>query len=325
MVRNAVRKEPIKDLRVMKWSLTTMNAGICILYFYMYFSLPDSFLWMSRALNYTAYKSLDMPPYIRFMKMIPYLVILFLLFLLLSSYRYDRAARKLREKDYVFSTIAASSEISTRVFSHYIKNEMLGILSEAEWVMKAPEEHREGLETIRNSCLEVYERLDLLQQNANRIVLNQSLNNILMILADTLKKNKELFAENKIKLIDTAENKEVKVFCDAHYMDEVFQYLILNAVDAMKDQLVGERTITVTTTLYDRQIKIEFKDSGPGISPSVMDNLFEPFISTKSTKHNWGIGLSFVKRIIQSHNGKIEAENSTDGGAVFSVYLPIVE
>lgn len=55
---------------------------------------------------------------------------------------------------------------------------MLGILSEAEWVMKAPEEHREGLETIRNSCLEVYERLDLLQQNANRIVLNQSLNNI---------------------------------------------------------------------------------------------------------------------------------------------------
>ena len=56
-----------------------------------------------------------------------------------------------------------------------------------------------------------------------------------------------------------------------------------------------------------------------------MDNLFEPFISTKSTKHNWGIGLSFVKRIIQSHNGKIEAENSTDGGAVFSVYLPIVE
>lgn len=80
MVRNAVRKEPIKDLRVMKWSLTTMNAGICILYFYMYFSLPDSFLWMSRALNYTAYKSLDMPPYIRFMRMIPYLVILFYCF-----------------------------------------------------------------------------------------------------------------------------------------------------------------------------------------------------------------------------------------------------
>ena len=146
-----------------------------------------------------------------------------------------------------------------------------------------------------------------------------------MILADTLKKNKELFAENKINVIDTAENKEVKVFCDAHYMEEVFQNLILNAVDAMKDQVVGERTITVTTMLYDRQIKIEFKDSGPGISPSVMDNLFEPFISTKSTKHNWGIGLSFVKRIIQSHNGKIEVENSADGGAVFSVYLPIVE
>ena len=70
--------------------------------------------------------------------------------------------------------------------------------------------------------------------------------------------------------------KKWKVFCDAHYMDEVFQNLILNAVDAMKDQLVGERTITVTTTLYDRQIK-STKDPGPGIKPSVMDNLFEPF------------------------------------------------
>ncbi len=325
MVMNALKKEPIKELRLMKWALTIINMGIGILYFYMYFSLPDSFLWVSRVVGYTAYRSITMASYISFMRIIPYLVISFILILWVNSYRYEKTQKQLRDKEYVFSTIAASSEVSTRAFSHYIKNELLGIAAEAEYILQAPEERKERLYTIQNNCMEAYERLDILQKNSNRIVLNQSRNDIIPVLEEVIQKNEDLFVTNNIRLQKHMENGKVNVFCDVHYLQSVFQNILLNAVEAISESSGIDREIIVETMLYDRQIMIEFKDSGHGISPAILDNLFEPFISTKSTKYNWGIGLSFVKRIIQSHNGKIEAENGLDRGAVFRIYLPIVD
>lgn len=323
MVKEALRKEPIKELRYTKWSLTVIHMGIGILYFYMYFSLPYSFLWVSRAINYTSFQSLVMAPYIPFMRVIPYLAVLFILVFWFNSYKYEQAAKKLRDEDYQFSTIAASSEISTRAFSHYIKNELLGIVAETEWMMQEHGALEAGLESIRSSCMNMYERLDILQKNSNRIVLNQSLKDILGVLEDTLKEMQELLKSNHVSVVFLHKEQNAWVFCDLHYLSEVFRNLIFNAVDAMGETNVRE--IKISMERYDRQIKLEFADSGPGINPAILEKVFEPFVSTKSTKYNWGIGLSFAKRIIQSHNGKIEAASPPGQGAVFTIYLPIVE
>jgi len=324
MVKNALRKEPTREMVLMKWSLTVINIGICVLYFYMYYSLPDALLWISRAMNYTTYTSLTMASYIWYMKLIPYLVILFIVIFWINSYRYERKARELRDETYVFSSIVASSEISTRVFSHYVKNELLGISSEVDWIKKDPADRTEGLERIKNSCFQIYERLDLLQKNSNRIVLNLSLNNIVAILNKVLKELEEVLKQNEIQIDVCTDGKAVNVFCDSHYIREAFRNILLNAVDAMQE-MERQRQIHIETTLYNEQIRIDFQDNGPGINPAVLNHLFEPFISTKSTKYNWGIGLSFSKRIIHSHNGKIEAMNCRKGGAIFSIYLPIIE
>ncbi len=326
LILTARKKEPIRELRRIKWLLVVIDICICGLYFYMFFSLPDCFLWLSRSMNYTAYLSLKMPPYIGLMRILPFLVVLLIVFLWFNFHRYNKDIQKMEDDDYVFSSILSSSEISTRAFSHYVKNELLGILSEAELMLQEGNPDTERLEHIRQSCMEVYERLDTLQKNSNRILLNQSRNNILEMIDGALTQCREMLEKHHVEVIYKADAREVFVFCDRHYMQEIFHNLIINAVEAMaalpKDR---PRLLTILTFLYENEIQIQFQDSGPGISPAIEDNLFEPFSSTKPTKYNWGIGLSFVKRIVKSHDGKIEAKNAPIGGAIFTLHFPILK
>ncbi len=67
---------------------------------------------------------------------------------------------------------------------------------------------------------------------------------------------------------------------------------------------------------------LEVRDSGPGISAEIADQLFQPFVTTKS--HGMGIGLSISRTIIEGHGGKIWVESNPGGGAVFRFTLPAV-
>lgn len=322
----ATKREPIRTLRNIKWLVFVLDVCICVLYFYMFFSLPDSFLWMSRSVGYIAYTSLKMAPYFVIMRVIPFSVVILIIMLWANFHWYNKDVQRMKDDDYVFSSIVASSEISTRALSHYIKNELLGIQTETEIMLQAGAYSPEGLEHIRASCMQVYERLDALQRNSNRLVVNQSRNNIVDILEKTLTHYKEIFLQRRVTLTMTTDAPEIYVFCDQQCMQEVFSNLINNALEAMDSMPTDRpRELDVQVRLFEAEVQIQFKDSGPGISLSIQDKLFQPFSSTKPTKHNWGIGLSFARRIVKSHNGRIEAENIPGGGARFIIQLPTIK
>ena len=65
---------------------------------------------------------------------------------------------------------------------------------------------------------------------------------------------------------------------------------------------------------------VRITDDGPGVSPNVIERVFEPFVSTKVT--GIGLGLSISRRIVESHNGHITVRNREEGGADFTIYLP---
>ena len=66
---------------------------------------------------------------------------------------------------------------------------------------------------------------------------------------------------------------------------------------------------------------IEIADTGPGISDTDLEHIFDPFYTKKKTM-GMGVGLSICHGIIEDHKGSIRARNSTEGGAVFTIVLP---
>ena len=70
----------------------------------------------------------------------------------------------------------------------------------------------------------------------------------------------------------------------------------------------------------------ETKDSGEGIAPKNLPDIFEPFYTTKPAGRGTGLGLSISKKIIQTHDGSIVCKSKGSGhGALFRVILPLAE
>ena len=115
---------------------------------------------------------------------------------------------------------------------------------------------------------------------------------------------------------------------DDNQLEQAFINLLLNSVEAINAH--GSLTVATDTAAEDeahlregdgrQMIRIRISDSGTGIKPENMRHLFEPFFTTK--RNGTGLGLAVTRRIIEEHNGTIEAESHTGKGTTFTILLP---
>lgn len=112
-----------------------------------------------------------------------------------------------------------------------------------------------------------------------------------------------------------------KVLADAAGLNQVWTNIILNASDVMGKK--GALDIRCGST--DEEVWVSIRDDGPGIEEAILEKIFEPNYTTKKTgkKFGLGLGLSISKEIVNQHGGTIKAENANEGGARFTVRLPM--
>ena len=105
-------------------------------------------------------------------------------------------------------------------------------------------------------------------------------------------------------------------------MQQVMMNLVQNAQDATAQQ--AEPRLRVSAERRGNRALVRFHDNGPGIDPAALPRVFDPFFTTKAVGKGTGLGLSISYGIVERHGGHLEATNHVEGGAVFTVTLPLL-
>jgi signal transduction histidine kinase len=126
--------------------------------------------------------------------------------------------------------------------------------------------------------------------------------------------------EKGIRQRRTPASRETAVLCDAEAIYQVAVNLLVNAVEA----LGKGGTIEVEILAADRGYAgFAVRDDGAGVPEALRDRIFQPFVTARDG--GVGLGLTFVKRVVHEHQGRIFLEPGSGAGACFRVELPIVE
>ena len=111
---------------------------------------------------------------------------------------------------------------------------------------------------------------------------------------------------------------------DPLLLHQVFLNMVMNAEHAVI--VTGRPGRIELTTAYKRSrglIVATVRDTGCGIAPDALSRIFEPFYTTKDVGQGTGLGLAIAYGIVQDHGGHIRVSNHPEGGAVFTVELPV--
>lgn len=146
---------------------------------------------------------------------------------------------------------------------------------------------------------------------------NRSLENVEALLAETLALG--AFGQGAAIHLHMAPDTP-ELFIDKVQIQQVLVNLIRNAVEAT--QGAAEPVIRVAARADGADhVCVTVEDNGPGLSPEIMDRLFEPFATTK--EGGMGMGLNICRTIIEAHGGRIWAEARPGGGTIFFFRLPV--
>ena len=108
---------------------------------------------------------------------------------------------------------------------------------------------------------------------------------------------------------------------DGPQLQQVFLNLINNAIDAAGQ---GGKIEIATKIAKDGKLVMEFADSGPGVRPENIKQIYDPFFTTKDPGKGTGLGLYISYDIIQKLGGSMTFENRVSGGALFTIILPLI-
>lgn len=153
--------------------------------------------------------------------------------------------------------------------------------------------------------------------------INQVLDWVLLLLAEDPD-------AKKVHVVRAYEPGLPRVDADSKQLGQVFLNLVLNAIQAMPNG--GQ--VSLRTRLqgmdgvegegpkgHGQMVEVIVADSGPGIPPHLLEEIFKPFITTKH--RGTGLGLAVSRRIVEDHGGSITAESQPGQGATFRVCLPV--
>jgi nitrogen fixation/metabolism regulation signal transduction histidine kinase len=226
---------------------------------------------------------------------------------------------------------AAWGEVARRL-AHEIKNPLTPIQLSAERLRRRFIERmsRDDVEVLDRATRTIVNQVEAMKKMVNAFseyarVPPVSLEpvDLNMLVQEVL----ELYrgSDSRVQLVMHLDAHHPYIEGDAGRLRQLLHNLLKNSLEAVAD--VGKACVTVTTRTTRQSgksyVELVIDDNGPGFPARVLDNIFEPYVSTKP--RGSGLGLAIVKKIVEEHGGIIAAEGNPEGGARIRIRLQSVE
>jgi nitrogen fixation/metabolism regulation signal transduction histidine kinase len=129
--------------------------------------------------------------------------------------------------------------------------------------------------------------------------------------------------ESGVEIVLTTDPTMPLIAADMGRVRQMLHNLIRNAVEALEGTSDGRIDVHISAAEIDEVeiIQIKVEDNGPGFSTGSVNQVFDPYVTTKPK--GTGLGLAIVKKLVEEHVGSIRASNRKDGGAMISIRLPV--
>jgi nitrogen fixation/metabolism regulation signal transduction histidine kinase len=223
---------------------------------------------------------------------------------------------------------AAWGEVARRL-AHEIKNPLTPIQLSAERLRHkylgtmAPED-AEVLDRSTHTIVQQVQSMKDMVEAFSEYARAPKLQPLPLVLEALISEVLDLYAGEKqvVNLYVHAEESTPMVEADAGRMRQLLHNLIRNAIESLSETKNGRVDIHLQEVEHAAQhfVEIRIEDNGPGIPADMLENLFEPYATSKPKGS--GLGLAVVKRIVEEHDGVLYAENRSEGGARIVVRLP---
>jgi len=137
--------------------------------------------------------------------------------------------------------------------------------------------------------------------------------------------------KQRVRVVKNLADDLPSVMGDSDQLQQVFLNLILNAIQSMPEG--GILRLSTSSKWISKEgleegkrqyIEVSIEDTGMGMEREVMEDIFNPFFTTKEKDKGTGLGLTVSQGIVQEHEGWINAESEVGKGSVFKVYLPAI-
>jgi len=204
--------------------------------------------------------------------------------------------------------------------AHEVNNQLMVISTRANIsLLRKPkdEELQKDLKIIVNQCTQVKDivkRLLMFSKPSKGDFTEINVNDSVDLVVNLVEKQ---FLDHQVRIIKELADPLPSVRADEKQIQEVFLNLMRNAFEAMNDG----GSITVSTGIESGTVRIDFTDTGSGISENDMLHIFDPFFTTK--EHGTGLGLSVCYGIINAHDGDLRYKSKQGHGTTASVVLPV--
>lgn len=245
----------------------------------------------------------------------------------------DVTLKRLQELQLIQTDKMSSIGVLATGVAHEINNPLTSVAGYAEALLRRFSDEPELLNDsrldvfpkyleviVRESyqCKKIIGSLLNFGRKSNGIIGRVDINGILMEILELLHHQSNY---KNVEVVFNLQENIPLIHCDPSELRQICMNLLINACHAIKDSGLVE--ITTKHSADEQAVYIQVRDTGCGIAPEIIDQIWDPFFTTKEPGKGTGLGLALTYNIVKRHGGEISVKSTVGEGSQFTVRLPV--